>query len=81
VVRKDEQEDVLRECHSGVAGGHYAGEVTVRKVWQRGLWWPGMQTSSQRNAICANERCRSVHSTPLQINRSMSIHTIHIIRA
>jgi hypothetical protein len=33
VVRKDEQEEVLRECHSGVAGGHYAGEVTARKVW------------------------------------------------
>jgi hypothetical protein len=40
VVRKDEQEDVLRECHSGVASGHYAGEVTARKVWQSGLWWP-----------------------------------------
>jgi hypothetical protein len=31
---------VLRECHSGVASGHYAGEVTTRKVWQSGLWWP-----------------------------------------
>jgi hypothetical protein len=39
VVRKDEQEDVVRECHSGVAGGHYVGEVTVQKVWQSGLWW------------------------------------------
>jgi hypothetical protein len=40
VVRKDEQEDVQRECHSGVASGHYVGEVTARKVWQSGLWWP-----------------------------------------
>jgi hypothetical protein len=40
VVRKDEQEDALLECHSGVAGGHYAGEVTARKVWQSGLLWP-----------------------------------------
>jgi hypothetical protein len=40
VVRMDEQEEVLRECHSGVAGGHYAGDVTARKVWQSGLWWP-----------------------------------------
>jgi hypothetical protein len=23
-----------------VAGGHYVGEVTARKVWQSGLWWP-----------------------------------------
>jgi hypothetical protein len=40
VVRQDEQEEVLRECHSGVAGGHYVGEVTARKVWQSRLWWP-----------------------------------------
>jgi hypothetical protein len=32
MVRKDEQEDVLREFHSGVAGGHYARDVTARKV-------------------------------------------------
>jgi hypothetical protein len=38
VVRQDEREDVPRECHSGVAGGHYAGEVTTRKAWQSGLW-------------------------------------------
>jgi hypothetical protein len=35
-----QQEDVLRECHSGVAGGHYAGDVTAQKVWQSRLWWP-----------------------------------------
>jgi hypothetical protein len=40
VVRNNEQEDVLRECHCGVAGGHYAGEFTARKVWKSGLWWP-----------------------------------------
>jgi hypothetical protein len=40
VVLKDEQEEVLREFHSGVAGGNYAREVTARKVWQSGLWWP-----------------------------------------
>jgi hypothetical protein len=40
VVRKDKQEDVLRECHNGVAGGDYVGELIARKVWQSGLWWP-----------------------------------------
>jgi hypothetical protein len=40
MVWKDEQEDVLRECCSGVAGGHYPGEIIARKVWQSGLWWP-----------------------------------------
>jgi hypothetical protein len=40
VVQKDEQEDMLRKCHSGVARGHYAGNITTRKVWQSNLWWP-----------------------------------------
>jgi hypothetical protein len=40
VVRKDEQDDVSRECHNGVDGEHYAQEITARKVWQSGLWWP-----------------------------------------
>jgi hypothetical protein len=40
VVRKEEQENVLRECHSGVARGHYAREIMARKVWQSGLSWP-----------------------------------------
>jgi hypothetical protein len=39
VVQQDEWAEVLWECHSGVAGGHWAGEVTARKVWQSGLWW------------------------------------------
>ena len=30
----------MSEAHAGVAGGHYAGKVTVRKILQVGLWWP-----------------------------------------
>jgi hypothetical protein len=58
VVRRDEQEDVLRECHSGVAGGHYAGDVTTRfgKAGYGGQRCCGTHTYSQRNAICANKR-------------------------
>jgi hypothetical protein len=50
VVRMDEQEEVLRECHSGVAGGHYVGDVTARKVWQSGLWWPTVLRDAHRFA-------------------------------
>ena len=39
VVRLGEVEEILREVHCGVAGGHYAGEATGREVWQSGLWW------------------------------------------
>ena len=39
-VRSDEKDLILREAHCGIAGGHYAGEATARKIWQSGLWWP-----------------------------------------
>ena len=37
-VRKDKKEDVLRECRSGITGGHYVREVTTRNVLERNLW-------------------------------------------
>ena len=39
-VRSDEKDIIMREAHCGVAGGHYAGDATARKIWQSGLWWP-----------------------------------------
>ena len=27
------------EAHAEVAGGHYGGHVTTRKVLRAGLWW------------------------------------------
>ena len=31
---------MLQEAHFGVAGGHFSGEITGRKIMQAGLWWP-----------------------------------------
>ena len=31
---------ILKGCHSDPAGGHFAGEITARKVLQAGYWWP-----------------------------------------
>lgn len=33
-----ELSDILWECHSGVAGGHYGGKETTHKVLWAGLW-------------------------------------------
>ena len=41
-VRQFEKSVILRESHCGIAGGHYAGETTTRKIWNSGLWWPTM---------------------------------------
>jgi transposase InsO family protein len=38
-VLDHERQDILWECHSGVAGGHVGGKATAQKVLQDGLWW------------------------------------------
>ena len=30
----------MKECHDNPAGGHFAGDVTARKILQSGYWWP-----------------------------------------
>ncbi|MCO5557534.1 hypothetical protein L7F22_011100 [Adiantum nelumboides] len=39
-AREDEYLYILQEAHMGVAGGHFSGELTARKVLQSGYWWP-----------------------------------------
>jgi hypothetical protein len=38
-VLDHERQDILWECHSGVAGGHVGGKATAQKFLQDGLWW------------------------------------------
>jgi hypothetical protein len=38
-VLDQERQDILLECHNGVAGGHVGGKATTKKVLQVGLWW------------------------------------------
>ena len=53
-IRQFEKEDILKEAHFGIAGGHYAGEMTTRKIWNSGLWWP----TTMKDAI---ELCRQCY--------------------
>ena len=39
-VPEEEQKAVLQEAHQGIAGGHFCGKITGRKILQAGLWWP-----------------------------------------
>jgi hypothetical protein len=45
-----ERQDILWECHSGVAGGHVGGKATVHKVLQAGLWWATLFKDEKANA-------------------------------
>ena len=37
-VFEHEESWVMSKAHAGVAGGHYAGKVTVHKILEEGLW-------------------------------------------
>lgn len=39
-VPDHEQSSVLEEVHAGNAGGHFSAQITSRKIFQSGLWWP-----------------------------------------
>ena len=58
VVRQFEKSVILRESHCGIAGGHYAGETILRKIWNSGLRWPKIMKDAVdycRNVIYARE--------------------------
>ena len=37
---KDETDVILKELHSGPAGGHFGGETTAHKILRVGYYWP-----------------------------------------
>ncbi|MCO5548579.1 hypothetical protein L7F22_002039 [Adiantum nelumboides] len=42
-----EIERILMSCHDGVCGGHFAQEITSKKILQVGLVWPSLHTDVQ----------------------------------
>ncbi|MCO5595910.1 hypothetical protein L7F22_049961 [Adiantum nelumboides] len=42
-----EIEKILMSCHDGVCGGHFAQEITSRKVLQAGFVWPSLHRDVQ----------------------------------
>jgi hypothetical protein len=41
-VLDHERQDILRECHGGVARGHVGGKAIAQKVLQDGLSWDAL---------------------------------------
>jgi hypothetical protein len=46
-VMEHERPFILAEAHEGIAGGHYTGKSTARKVLHVGLWWPTIHKNSK----------------------------------
>lgn len=42
VPHEDEIESILEACHEGVCGGHFAHDITSRKILQSGFVWPSL---------------------------------------
>ena len=42
VANEDEIESILESCHEGVCGGHFAQEITSRKILQASIVWPSL---------------------------------------
>ena len=58
-----EREDILWECHCGVAGGHVGAKPTTRKILKAGLWWPTVHkdntTFVKKCDVCQRMGCPS----------------------
>ena len=51
-IMPHEKQAILKEAHSGIAGGHFTGNPTSQKILSAGLWWPTLHKDSK-------EYCRS----------------------
>ena len=41
-VLEVEQGEILDQCHASPYGGHFAGDITTKKILQSGFYWPNL---------------------------------------
>ena len=46
-VMLHEKDAIIKEAHSGTAGGHFAGKPTAQKILAAGLWWPTLHKDTK----------------------------------
>ena len=51
-VMPHEKEAIIREAHSGTAGGHFTGKSTAQKILAAGLWWPTFHKDTKEFCRC-----------------------------
>ena len=49
-----EKEAIIKEAHSGTAGGHFAGKPTTQKILAAGLWWPTLHKDTKEFCKCCD---------------------------
>ena len=46
-VMEHERPLILAEAHEGLAGGHYGGSATTKKILCARLWWPTLHKEAK----------------------------------
>eukprot|EP00253_Pinus_taeda_P013099 PITA_13099 len=47
-IREDEIYDILKACHDGPCGGHFADKRTTHKVLRMGYYWPSLSKDAKK---------------------------------
>jgi len=53
-VMPHEKDAIIKEAHSGTAGGHFAGKPTTHKILEAGLWWPTLHKDTKDFCRCCD---------------------------
>ncbi|GKA54763.1 hypothetical protein Tco_0753712 [Tanacetum coccineum] len=43
--------DILEACHNGPTGGHHGANLTAKKVFDAGFFWPSIYKDAQRESL------------------------------
>ncbi|KAL3682255.1 hypothetical protein R1sor_000277 [Riccia sorocarpa] len=67
VLETTEIPDVLKSYHSDEAGGHLSGELTARKIYLSGYWWPTVHKDCENYV----KRCDACQRQARPVSRSI----------
>nr|GEU59217.1 RNA-directed DNA polymerase homolog [Tanacetum cinerariifolium] len=51
IVPHHELHEIYEHCHTGLTEGHYGADITVRKVFQSGFYWPTIFKDSIKECL------------------------------
>jgi hypothetical protein len=58
-IREDEVYDLLKACHDGPCGGHFAAKRTTHKILRMGYYWPSLFKDAKKY-VQACDSCQRV---------------------
>ena len=75
-VGEDEVYDILKACHNGPCGGHFADKRTTHKVLRMGYYWPSL-FKDDRKYVKACDSCQRMgqpnHRDEMPLNPQVTL--------